>query len=149
MQEPAGSERESGSPAGRGAPWRPAGVVRLLMGLSLALFVGFLFLPVTYGAEALGGMSGMLLVIEGIGLPALVTPLSCLVALRSRPRAAVTAAAGLLLPFYLAATEGFAFDAVLSGQRIFASGLVCWVVSAILMVAAWGLAWMREVPPRR
>jgi hypothetical protein len=58
----------------------------------------------------------------------------------------VLAGVALFPPAYLLATEGLYLHPDLSPQ-IFASGLVCWFSSAVLMTLAWTVALLRSRMP--
>jgi FAD/FMN-containing dehydrogenase len=130
-------------------------VTRRLIWAALALFAFSLMLPVAYGAEIWGVMSGgrllfaILAIHSGltmlVGLPSYLSLLfSLLIARRSHAWAAVFAGLALLLPAYLLATQGLFIDAFLSHRRIFASGLLCWIASALLMAVPWTMAVLRR-----
>jgi hypothetical protein len=120
---------------------------RELAAIALILFVGFLGLPVAYGAEIWGVMPGYIvcLAILPLFIPVLLIPASCLVALwgtrKSRYSwAALLAFLALLVPAYITARQGLMIDAFISQRHLFASGLLCWLLSALLMTLTWSVA---------
>jgi hypothetical protein len=115
---------------------------RELAAIALILFVGFLGLPVAYGAEIWGVIPGYIVCLSILPL---FIPASCLVALcgtrKSRYSwAALLAFLGLLVPAYITARQGLMIDAFLSQRHLFASGLLCWLLSALLMTLTWSVA---------
>jgi hypothetical protein len=91
-----------------------------------------------------GSFDGLLYA-SGGGLLCVFLPASVLAGYRgSYTRAALLAGLALVPPAYLLATEGLYLYPARSTQQIFASGLVCWFASALLMTLAWALALLRS-----
>jgi hypothetical protein len=160
-------ERTSHAPDRRGG-WSNNRLTTALAWTALALFAGSFFLPIADAQEwgiirgwyilyyclplafaaAFSGDIPATFYLSGIWLLYLALPASLQVRRKSYVRAVVFAGLALVPPAYLLATKGLYLHPILTNRTIFATGLVCWLTSALLMTLAWTLAIVRSRTPR-